>query len=93
MEERRNKEDTKLLIECPICLEFITNPKSIIPCIHTFCERCLIKALSQGKKECPSCRRVLALADTQTIEDYVNNLPLNGIINDLLNKTVKGKHP
>src|SRR5690606_13996460 len=38
---------------CPICMELFVKPVSP-PCIHTFCERCLIK---RDQKTCPLCNQ------------------------------------
>ncbi|XP_078000087.1 E3 ubiquitin-protein ligase TRIM45-like [Glandiceps talaboti] len=41
---------------CTICLEQFKDPK-ILPCLHTFCQNCLVELLEKkGSLECPSCR-------------------------------------
>ncbi|XP_078000391.1 E3 ubiquitin-protein ligase TRIM45-like [Glandiceps talaboti] len=41
---------------CTICLEQFKDPK-ILPCLHTFCQKCLVELLEKkGSLECPSCR-------------------------------------
>ena len=52
------------ILECPICLEQIENPK-MLPCQHSFCmEKCLRKLLKsetidyQRKVTCPMCMKV-----------------------------------
>ncbi|XP_078000326.1 E3 ubiquitin-protein ligase TRIM45-like [Glandiceps talaboti] len=41
---------------CIICLEQFKDPK-ILPCLHTFCQKCLVELLEKkGFLECPSCR-------------------------------------
>lgn len=51
------KNEIENLFECPICVEILENPK-YLPCLHTFCERC-IKLLMETRKStinCPICR-------------------------------------
>ncbi|XP_077865120.1 E3 ubiquitin-protein ligase TRIM56-like [Saccoglossus kowalevskii] len=47
----------KDFLSCSICLEIYKNPK-ILPCLHTFCQQCLltIKAQSGGVLKCATCR-------------------------------------
>nr|XP_006811545.1 PREDICTED: E3 ubiquitin-protein ligase TRIM56-like [Saccoglossus kowalevskii] len=49
--------DKKILL-CPICQERFTSPK-ILPCVHTFCEKCLKSWVEKkhGQLTCPSCRK------------------------------------
>src|ERR1041384_1694376 len=50
------------ITKCPICLETVKKPKSLIPCLHTFCLDCLVthaKDLDPGDSlPCPVCRQV-----------------------------------
>ena len=49
--------------ECCICCEIFVNPK-ILPCHHSYCERC-IKTLVKGSKlQCPTCK---SYCDVETI--------------------------
>lgn len=36
---------------CSICLEVVTKPTTVIPCYHSFCEKC-----GQELHKCPTCR-------------------------------------
>ena len=54
------KRQIKDITECPICSEMYVDPK-VLPCIHTFCLKCL-ESLGKGKKPgdsvpCPLCRK------------------------------------
>ncbi|XP_066471676.1 zinc finger protein RFP-like [Tiliqua scincoides] len=43
---------------CPICLDYFTNPVTIVECGHNFCQACLTKFWGKGGKRvsCPQCR-------------------------------------
>ena len=62
-------------IICSICAGFFTDPKTIRPCLHTFCKVCLRKRIEMEKSLkmvacCPLCRAKLT-------QDDVNLLPTN----------------
>eukprot|EP00668_Euglena_longa_P015577 GGOE01019677.1.p1 GENE.GGOE01019677.1~~GGOE01019677.1.p1 ORF type:complete len:233 (-),score=65.54 GGOE01019677.1:316-1014(-) len=40
--------------ECPLCLKLLVRPTTT-PCGHSFCHRCLVKAL-ESRYTCPLCR-------------------------------------
>ncbi|XP_070549353.1 uncharacterized protein [Ptychodera flava] len=61
---------------CRICFEQFSNPK-ILPCHHTFCEKCLRKENS-NKLDCPSCKESCQLTD-----DGVSGLPNNTYLQSL----------
>ena len=58
------KDEINDLTECAICTETFLQPK-IIPCLHTFCLKCLERYCT-GKKpgdsmECPLCRSIFVI--------------------------------
>ena len=72
----------KDISECPICTELYSEPK-ILPCIHTFCLKCL-EGWSKDKKpgeqvSCPLCRKEFIFP-----EGGMNNLPNNFFLAKLL---------
>ncbi|KAK0158512.1 hypothetical protein PV328_009508 [Microctonus aethiopoides] len=44
---------------CPICLEIMKKTMTTKDCLHRFCANCIITALRNGNKECPTCREKL----------------------------------
>src|ERR1043165_7938387 len=57
---KTNSKTIGSIFECPICLDTFKDPKCL-PCIHTFCLRCLQK-YGKDKSEgdeiaCPLCRQ------------------------------------
>ena len=42
-------------MECPICFEDLHKAK-ILPCFHSFCEKCVKHLLKQSSIQCPLCR-------------------------------------
>ena len=68
------------LLICPVCRDLFDNPK-ILPCVHSFCERCL-EGVSEPDKEtlqCPVCR-VSTNLPTGGVADIPNNFFLNNIL-------------
>ncbi|KAL3853760.1 hypothetical protein ACJMK2_017274 [Sinanodonta woodiana] len=70
---------------CPICLEPFDTPKSL-PCMHTFCEKCIRKHASNLRVEggqsviisCPVCRyHIPAPGAEQGWDDWTSKLPDN----------------
>ena len=70
-------------LTCPICLEHLTNPKTL-PCLHSFCQHCLqavpLDLVESAKYliTCPSCRSSCEVPETGvaglTTAFLVNNL-------------------
>lgn len=57
------------ITECCICMKTFTDPR-ILPCVHTFCLKCLRKIASNSEKTseeqmlCPICRTVFTIPKT-----------------------------
>ena len=52
-------------MECPICFDEIqTTNACTTPCGHSFCFKCVVKAMQQNAK-CPCCREPLTESDTE----------------------------
>ncbi|XP_065888508.1 E3 ubiquitin-protein ligase TRIM71-like [Dysidea avara] len=68
-------------ITCSICGDLFTDPKTI-PCLHTFCKRCIERSIESNKKMavivcCPLCRVPLP-------QDEITFIPTNFTINRLV---------
>ncbi|OWF36620.1 E3 ubiquitin-protein ligase Midline-1-like [Mizuhopecten yessoensis] len=90
------------LLECPICLERLRQPKSL-PCLHCFCQDCLgtyiTKELS-GKMAsatsfpCPVCRGMATLVNqAETKENWAKQFPTNGVIQELIKLKEQSSEP
>ena len=70
------------ITECPICVETFTDPK-VLPCIHTFCLKCLLKYGEHDKPgdqvACPLCRANFVIPPGGFAD-----LPNNFFVNKLL---------
>ena len=74
--------DLKTLFSCPICLEILHNPITII-CGHNFCKTCINTSVMSITK-CPCCR-----VEIKDIQNYEINKQMKDIIeiyNSKLNK-------
>ena len=63
-------------IDCPICLNIVTNNICYTECSHNFCTKCLFEWLSKTKK-CPLCRSNI----------NIQKILINNILNDVDEKT------
>ncbi|XP_041453640.1 E3 ubiquitin-protein ligase TRIM33-like [Lytechinus variegatus] len=69
-------------LECPICHDLLCNPK-LLPCAHSFCERCLKELHSFLQADsgltCPVCHQ-----DANVPGNDVSNFPTNLIVKSLV---------
>ena len=91
-------------VTCVICHELFTDPKSM-PCLHTYCKKCLMEALAKRPHDpdlprdrpainCPLCRAEVALCD-EGIEALPTNFSAARIVEavQLQDKLEKNKKP
>ncbi|KAI8512722.1 hypothetical protein Bbelb_093610 [Branchiostoma belcheri] len=73
------EEFDEKFLTCAVCQEIYTDPR-VLPCLHTFCAKCLEK-WRQGKSQftCPTCREQVRLRGTD-----VRGLPPYFFMNSLL---------
>jgi Zinc finger, C3HC4 type (RING finger) len=45
---------------CAICMEYITNARIVVECLHRFCEACVEMSLRRGFNQCPICRKSMS---------------------------------
>ena len=81
---------------CQICSKFYSDPV-ILPCLHSYCKRCLQKVTSQteggGYLLCPTCEENIKLSDNN-IEAFVSNLWLAHHVEiDSYQKMIKAGEP
>ncbi|XP_056859683.1 putative E3 ubiquitin-protein ligase RING1b isoform X1 [Raphanus sativus] len=50
-------EDIRKYVQCPICLGIIRKTRTVIGCLHRFCQECIDKSMRFGNHECPACRK------------------------------------
>ncbi|XP_027127238.1 putative E3 ubiquitin-protein ligase RING1a isoform X2 [Coffea arabica] len=43
-------------VQCPICLGIIKKTRTVMGCLHRFCQECIDKSMRIGNNECPACR-------------------------------------
>lgn len=79
-------------LTCSICYELYTKPKTVTPCMHTFCEKCLQDYVTTKQSEgvnnseitCPFCRDPI-----QDISSIKTNCTLANMIESLLKYCAK----
>jgi len=100
-----NWEKVRQEVTCTICLELLSDPKSM-PCLHTYCKKCLIEALAKRPHDpdlprdrpainCPLCRAEVGLSD-QGIEALPSNFSASRLVEtvqlqDKLNENIRPK--
>ncbi|XP_021340231.1 E3 ubiquitin-protein ligase TRIM33-like [Mizuhopecten yessoensis] len=90
------------LLECPICLERLRQPKSL-PCLHCFCQDCLGtyitkelsgKIASATSFPCPVCRGLATpVNQAETKENWAKQFPTNGVIQELIKLKEQSSDP
>ncbi|XP_021340391.1 tripartite motif containing 13-like [Mizuhopecten yessoensis] len=90
------------LLECPICLERLQQPKSL-PCLHSFCQDCLGtyitkelsgKMASSTSFTCPVCRRMTPLVNqAQTKDKWAEQFPTISVTKDLIQLRESSSEP
>ena len=90
------------LLTCTICLETLKVPK-YLPCLHTFCEKCIHTYITSSEKEdkstgfkCPICRRLVSFEEKEgNPETWSKQLPGNHFVLSLLNRNaiIKSEKP
>ena len=84
-----NWEKVRQEVTCAICLELLDDPKSM-PCLHTYCKKCLMEALAKRPHDpdlprdrpainCPLCRAEVSLSD-QGIEALPTNFSATRLV-------------
>ena len=71
-------------MKCSICLDYIYQCATIIPCLHNFCSACLCDWIKDSDK-CPQCR--------DTIIEIRRNTTFNSLIEKFLEKFPEKKRP
>ena len=88
-------EALEKILECPICLEKIENPK-MLPCQHSFCmKNCLENivlrnSVDQRRQQltCPICRKQFPVP-----ENGISGFPNNYVLQNLLDNQEKYRNP
>ncbi|XP_045214746.2 uncharacterized protein LOC123564896 isoform X2 [Mercenaria mercenaria] len=94
-------EDIEHILTCSICIELFEKPR-LLPCAHTFCEKCLSDYINSNTKNkpktkpsfvCPLCRANTALSKQPfNGEVFPANLTIQSLLDSKeLMKTIKKK--
>ncbi|XP_069108982.1 LOW QUALITY PROTEIN: uncharacterized protein [Argopecten irradians] len=97
-----SNDDTSIqfcrLLDCPICLEQMHQPKSL-PCLHSYCEECLgtyiVTDLSGDMAAatsfpCPVCRKITSPVDpSESKETWARQFPTNNLVQKFATLTKK----
>ena len=74
--------------ECPLCIETVTNPKTL-PCLHSFCLECLDRHANFARRQlkatikCPVCQTSFQIAEKDTFENLPSSFHLNRLVDVL----------
>ncbi|OWF54248.1 tripartite motif-containing protein 2-like isoform X3 [Mizuhopecten yessoensis] len=90
------------LLECPICLEQLRQPKSL-PCLHSFCLECLGsyitkelsgKMASVSSFSCPVCRKVTeSVNQSEGKESWAEQFTTNNLAVEIIQQLQKTDNP
>ena len=85
-QEKKTKLDDELgeEMQCPICIDYIYQCVSMIPCLHIFCAACY-SGWMEKSKECPQCR--------EPVLEARKNANVNNIIDKFLVRFPDKKRP
>ena len=99
-----NWDKVRQEVTCAICLELLDDPKSM-PCLHTYCKKCLMEALAKRPHDpdlprdrpainCPLCRAEVDLSD-EGIEALPSNFSASRLVEtvQLQDKLTENKAP
>ncbi|XP_068725852.1 E3 ubiquitin-protein ligase TRIM71-like [Montipora capricornis] len=74
--------------ECPLCIETVTNPKTL-PCLHSFCLKCLDKHANFASRQlkttikCPVCQTSFQIPEANTFDKLPSSFHLNRLVDVL----------
>ncbi|XP_033745068.1 E3 ubiquitin-protein ligase TRIM32-like [Pecten maximus] len=88
VDSHRTRSLDSLVLQCPICLEQLRQPKSL-PCLHSICQECLGsyittelsgKMASASSFSCPVCRKVTEPVNpSEDKESWAEQFPTNNL--------------
>ena len=103
-QDTSNWEKVRQEVTCAICLELLDDPKSM-PCLHTYCKKCLMEALAKRPHDpdlprdrpainCPLCRAEVDLSD-EGVEALPSNFSASRLVEtvQLQDKLTENKAP
>lgn len=83
------------IFKCGICLKSLDVPKSL-DCFHHFCHSCICQHIKKeidderrdhgNQFQCPVCKSVNQIPDKVSPSKYVNDLPTNHVIEELIQR-------
>ncbi|XP_010475005.1 PREDICTED: putative E3 ubiquitin-protein ligase RING1b [Camelina sativa] len=70
--------DIRRDVQCSICLGIIRKTRTVMECLHRFCQECIDKSMRLGNNECPTCRKHCAsrrsLRDDPNFDAFIATL-------------------
>ena len=87
--------DVDALLECGICLEQFTDPRTL-PCLHTYCLKCMESHANssavRGRFNCPACRKVCMIPGGG-IKEFPKNFFVNTMLSSKTSYAAKKTKP